>query len=105
MFLIRVNIKIQNAHNGGGATGKGGIVGWLIGTALIVTPFFGVTAVLFTIGTCILGFWISIVRLMYAMGRQNFLPAIFSKVNKHNQPIVPNLVVLGLSLGAIYDEV
>lgn len=169
----------QSAHNGGGAEGTGGIVGWLIGTALIVTPFFGfetvpqlveegdfpitdtskailgsvltcgalyvffffalagmgdwsilteggtnapfvaikvienlfgwpmyalffgITAVLFTIGTCILGFWISTVRLMYAMGRQNFLPSIFAKVNKHNQPIVPNLVVLGLSLGAI----
>jgi len=63
--------------------------------------FFGITAVLFTIGTCILGFWISTVRLMYAMGRQGFLPKVFSKVNKHNQPILPNLLVLGFSLGAI----
>jgi APA family basic amino acid/polyamine antiporter len=39
---------------------------------------------------------------MFAMGRQGFLPKIFSKVNKHQQPIVPNLVVLGLSLGAIF---
>jgi len=170
----------QSAHAGGGAAGTGGIPGWIIGTALIVTPFFGfetvpqmveegdfpikdtskailgsvltcgalyvffffalagmgdwatlteggtnapfvaikvientfgwygyslffgVTAVLFTIGTCILGFWISTVRLMYAMGRQGFLPKIFSKVNKNNQPIVPNLLVLGLSLGAIF---
>lgn len=170
---------IQSAHAGGGAAGTGGIKGWLIGTALIVTPFFGfetvpqlveegdfpikdtskailgsvltcgalyvffffalagmgdwsslteggsnapfvaikiienvfgwyeysiffgITAVLFTIGTCILGFWISTVRLMYAMGRQGFLPKAFSKVNKHNQPIIPNLLVLGLSLGAI----
>lgn len=170
---------LQSAHAGGGAAGTGGIKGWLIGTAFIVTPFFGfetvpqlveegdfpikdtskailgsvltcgalyvffffalagmgnwsslteggsnapfvaikiiesvfgwygysiffgITAVLFTIGTCILGFWISTVRLMYAMGRQGFLPKVFSKVNKHNQPIVPNLLVLGLSLGAI----
>ncbi len=170
----------QSAHAGGGAAGTGGIPGWIIGTALIVTPyfgfetvpqlveegdfpitdtskailgsvitcgalyvffffalagmgdwttltaagtnvpfvaikvientfgwygyalFFGVTAVLFTISTCILGFWISTVRLMFAMGRQGFLPKIFSKVNKHQQPIVPNLVVLGLSLGAIF---
>lgn len=171
---------IQSALNGGGSDGTGGLYGWFIGTALIVTPyfgfetvpqlveegdfpikdtskailgsvltcgllyvffffalagmgdwatlteggsnapfvaikviesvfgwrayslFFGVTAVLFTIGTCILGFWISTVRLMFAMGRQGFLPKIFSKVNKHNQPILPNLVVLGLSLGAIF---
>jgi basic amino acid/polyamine antiporter, APA family len=171
---------LQSAHNGGGAAGTGGLYGWIIGTALIVTPFFGfetvpqlveegnfpikdtskailgsvltcgalyvffffalagmgdwallteggsnapfvaikiienvfgwpnyaiffgITAVLFTIGTCILGFWISTVRLMYAMGRQNFLPKIFSKVNKHQQPIVPNLLVLGLSLAAIF---
>jgi len=169
----------QSAHAGGGAAGTGGIKGWLIGTAFIVTPFFGfetvpqlveegdfpikdtskailgsvltcgalyvffffalagmgdwsslteggsnapfvaikvienvfgwygysiffgITAVLFTIGTCILGFWISTVRLMYAMGRQGFLPKVFSKVNKHNQPILPNLLVLGFSLGAI----
>jgi APA family basic amino acid/polyamine antiporter len=171
---------IQSVYAGGGEAGTGGFGGWVIGTALIVTPFFGfetvpqlveegdfpiessskailgsvltcgalyvffffalagmgdaatltenfsfapfvaikvienvfgwygyalffgVTAVLFTIGTCILGFWISTVRLMYAMGRQGFLPKVFSKTNKHSQPIVPNLVVLGLSLAAIF---
>lgn len=169
----------QSVHAGGGSAGTGGFFGWVIGTALIVTPFFGfetvpqlveegdfpirdtskailgsiltcgalytfffftlagmgnwatlteggtnppfvaikvienvfgwpryalffgVTAVLFTIATCILGFWISTVRLMYAMGRQGFLPKVFSKVNKNNQPILPNILVLALSLGAI----
>ncbi|MBK5253380.1 MAG: APC family permease [Peptostreptococcaceae bacterium] len=186
IFLFSGHWSISNftpfftsAHNGGGSEGTGGVLGWIIGTALIVTPFFGfetvpqlveegnfpikdtskailgsiltcgalytffffalagmgdwtslteggtnppfvaikvienvfgwpryalffgVTAVLFTIGTCILGFWISTVRLMYAMGRQGFLPKIFSKVNKHNQPILPNIFVLVLSLSAI----
>jgi APA family basic amino acid/polyamine antiporter len=60
--------------------------------------FFGVVGVLFTIGTCLLGFWYSSVRLLYAMGRQNFLPRIFAKTNRFGQPIVPNLLILGVSL-------
>lgn len=165
----------RSAHAGGGATGSGGIYGWVIGTALIVTPyfgfetvpqmveegtfpiknmykailgsvltcgalyiffffalagmgpwevltengtsapfvaikvieswgwmgyalFFGIVGVLFTIGTCLLGFWMSSVRLLYAMGRQNFLPKAFAKTNRFGQPIVPNLLVLGISL-------
>ncbi|QRN84768.1 APC family permease [Clostridia bacterium] len=59
---------------------------------------FGVAAVLFTIGTSVLGFWISGVRLLYAMGRQGFLPKSFSKTNKYDQPIIPNLLILGLAL-------
>jgi len=167
---------IRSAHNGGGAQGAGGMKGWIIGTALIITPyfgfetvpqmveegtfpiksmykailgsvitcgllyvlfffalagmgswetlteggenppfvaikvierlfgwqwyalFFGVVGVLFTIGTCLLGFWYSSVRLLYAMGRQNFLPRIFAKTNRFGQPIVPNLLILGVSL-------
>ena len=166
----------RSAHHGGGAEGTGGMVGWIIGTALIVTPyfgfetvpqmveertfpiksmykailgsvvtcgalyvlfflalagmgsweelteggsnapfvaikiietmygwkayalFFGVAGVLFTIATCLLGFWYSSVRLLYAMGRQNFLPKIFAKTNRFGQPIVPNLLILGVSL-------
>ncbi len=60
--------------------------------------FFGITAVLFTIGTCILGFWISTVRLFFAMGRQNFLPKAFTKLNKKQQPIVPNILILAISV-------
>jgi APA family basic amino acid/polyamine antiporter len=35
------------------------------------------------------------------MGRQNFLPKAFAKTNRHHQPILPNLLVLGISLAAI----
>ncbi|MEL7606773.1 APC family permease [Sedimentibacter saalensis] len=69
------------------------MLGWRVWPLL-----FGVFAILFTIGTCILGFWISAVRLIYAMGRQNFLPPIWSKVNKHHQPILPNIFILVISL-------
>ena len=60
--------------------------------------FFGVAGILCTIGTCILGFWLSTVRLLYAMGRQNFLPKVFAKCNKHHQPIAPNIFLLVISL-------
>ncbi len=60
--------------------------------------FFGLTTVFFSISTCLLGFWISSVRLMYAMGRQNFLPKAFAKTNKHAQPIVPNLLILAIGV-------
>jgi APA family basic amino acid/polyamine antiporter len=63
--------------------------------------FFGITAILFTIGTCLLGFWLSTVRLLYAMGRQNFLPKIFAKTNKHQQPIAPNILLLAISLASL----
>ena len=59
---------------------------------------FGIASVLFAIGTCVLGFWIGGVRLMYAMGRQGFLPKIFSKTNRFDQPIVPNIMILALAL-------
>ncbi len=62
---------------------------------------FGTGVVLFPIGTCILGFWLSSVRMFYAMGRQNFLPKVFAKTNRYQQPIVPNLLILGLSIAAI----
>jgi len=62
---------------------------------------FGLGAIVFTIGTCILGFWISSVRMFYAMGRQNFLPKVFSKTNRHAQPILPNLLIWGLSMLAL----
>ena len=171
---------IRSAMNNGGATGEGGMLGWAIGTALIVGPyfgfetvpnlveegtfpikdmskailgsvltcgaiyvffffalagmgpweklteggtsapfvaikilendfgwaayavFFGITAVFFTISTCLLGFWLSSVRMLYAMGRQNFLPKIFARTNRHAQPIVPNLLILGLGVGSLF---
>jgi len=59
---------------------------------------FGIGAVLCAIGTCLLGFWVSTVRLLYAMGEKNFLPKSFTKVNKHHQPILPNLFLLGVCI-------
>ncbi|MEI3035590.1 MAG: amino acid permease [Oscillospiraceae bacterium] len=59
---------------------------------------FGIAAILCAIGTCLLGFWLSTVRLMYAMGENNFLPKVFTKVNRHQQPILPNILLLAISL-------
>ncbi len=59
---------------------------------------FGIAAILCAIGTCLLGFWLSTVRLLYAMGKSNFLPASFAKVNKHQQPILPNIMLLVVSI-------
>jgi basic amino acid/polyamine antiporter, APA family len=64
---------------------------WVIGFGLVVFP----------IGTCILGFWLSSVRMLYAAGRQNFLPKAFAKCNKHHQPILPNILIFVLSVAAI----
>jgi len=69
------------------------ILGWAVWAVI-----FGAFAHLFSVGTCFLGFWISTVRLMYAMGKQNFLPKVFSYVNKKKQPILPNLFLLAISL-------
>jgi APA family basic amino acid/polyamine antiporter len=62
---------------------------------------FGIGAIVFTIGTCILGFWISSVRMFFAMGRQNFLPKVFARTNRHAQPILPNLLIWAVSITAL----
>jgi len=62
---------------------------------------FSIGVVLFPIAASILGFWLSSVRMLYAAGRQNFLPKVFAKTNKHHQPIVPNVLILALSIIAI----
>ena len=59
---------------------------------------FGIAAILCAIGTCLLGFWLSTVRLLYAMGKSNFLPRAFARVNKHNQPVLPNVLLLFISI-------
>ena len=64
----------------------------------VFAVIFGVAAILCAIGTCLLGFWLSTVRLMYAMGENGFLPAVFTKVNKHQQPVLPNILLLVISL-------
>ena len=64
----------------------------------VFSIIFGIAAILCAIGTCLLGFWLSTVRLLYAMGKQNFLPKSFAKLNKHQQPILPNIVLLVVSI-------
>ncbi len=58
----------------------------------------GFVGVVFPIGTSVLGFWYSGVRMIYAMGRQNFLPKAFAKTNKYSQPILPNILILAVSI-------
>ena len=59
---------------------------------------YGVFAILCAIGTCVIGFWLSTVRLIYAMGKANYLPHAFTKLNRHQQPILPNLFLAGVSI-------
>ncbi len=59
----------------------------------------GLVGVVFPIATSVLGFWYSGVRMFYAMGRQNFLPKSFSKTNRYDQPILPNILILVVSVG------
>lgn len=63
--------------------------------------FIGVTCVLFPIGTSILGFWVSGVRMLYAMGRSNFLPKAFARTNRFGQPVWPNIIIWWISLAAL----
>lgn len=59
---------------------------------------FGILSVLLGMTASILGFWMSTVRMLYSMGKKNFLPAVFTKLNKHRQPILPNIFLLMISL-------
>lgn len=61
--------------------------------------FVGVVGVLLPICTSVLGFWYSAARMLFAMGRQNFLPASFAKCNKFGQPVVANVLILAISIG------
>lgn len=58
----------------------------------------GIVGVVFPIGTSVLGFWYSGVRMIYAMGRQNFLPKAFAATNRFSQPIIPNILILVVSV-------
>ena len=66
-------------------------IGWFI----LVMGFLGVVM---PIATSVLSFWYSAARMIYAMGRQNFLPKAFSKTNRFKQPILPNIVILAVSI-------
>jgi len=58
----------------------------------------GLLSCLLGMGASLLGFWMSTVRMLYAMSKKNFLPEAFSRVNKHQQPLLPNIFLLVVSL-------
>lgn len=59
---------------------------------------YGCISIFLGMAASILGFWMSVVRMLYSMGKKNFLPSVFTKLNKHQQPILPNVFLLGVSL-------
>ena len=69
------------------------LLGWKIWPLI-----YGCVSILMGMTASILGFWMSTARMLYSMGKKNFLPEIFTKVNSHQQPILPNLFLLGISL-------
>lgn len=69
------------------------LLGWKIWSLI-----YGCVSILMGMTASILGFWMSTARMLYSMGKKNFLPEIFTKVNTHQQPILPNLFLLGISL-------
>ena len=58
---------------------------------------YGFISVFLGMSASILGFWMSIVRMLYSMGTKNFLPEKITVVNKHQQPVLPNIFLLGVS--------
>jgi len=68
-------------------------LGWKVWPLL-----FGFLSILCGMGASLLGFWMATVRLLYSMSKKNFLPIAFSKVNKHQQPILPNIFLLVVSI-------
>src|SRR5699024_2748791 len=48
--------------------------------------------------TTLMGFWTSSARVLYGAAQLNQLPKAFTKLNKHGQPTVANLVVLAFSV-------
>ena len=69
------------------------VLGWRFWPIVV-----GLLSCLLGMGDSLLGFWMSTVRMLYSMANKNFLPKIFAKVNKHQQPLLPNIFLLVLSL-------
>lgn len=69
------------------------VLGWTVWPVM-----YGFFSVFMGLGASIMGFWMSTVRMMYAMAEKNFLPEFFMKLNKHHQPIIPNCFLLAISL-------
>ena len=72
-------------------------LGWTVWPVL-----YGFFSVFMGLGASIMGFWMSTVRMLYSMSEKNFLPASFKKLNKHKQPILPNVFLLAISLIFIF---
>ena len=69
------------------------VLGWTFWPIIV-----GILSCLLGMGASLLGFWMSTVRMLYSMANKNFLPKVFAKVNKNQQPLLPNIFLLVLSL-------
>lgn len=101
-FFALGGMPVQSLVEPGGAATSGFLTITMMeklgGGWTIFAVIFGIAAILCAIGTCLLGFWLSTVRLLYAMGENNFLPRAFTKLNKHQQPVLPNVLLLVVSI-------
>ena len=102
-FFIGIGgMPVQSLVESGGAATSGflaiSMMEQLGGAWHFWSIIFGIAAIFCAIGTCLLGFWLSTVRLLYAMGKSNFLPASFARVNRHHQPVLPNVLLLAVSI-------
>lgn len=59
---------------------------------------YGFLSVIMGMCASILGFWMSTCRMLYSMSEKNFLPENWKKLNRHQQPILPNIFLLAISL-------
>ena len=69
------------------------VLGWTFWPIIV-----GILSCLLGMGASLLGFWMSTVRMLYSMANKNFLPKVFAAVNKNQQPMLPNVFLLVLSL-------
>ncbi len=68
-------------------------LGWTVWPIVI-----GLVSCLLGMSAALLGFWMSAVRMLYSMSKKNFLPDVFSRLNRQQQPVLPNIFLLALSL-------
>jgi APA family basic amino acid/polyamine antiporter len=47
---------------------------------------------------CVIGFWLGASRVMYSMGREGVMPHIYTRTNKHHQPMIANITILGITI-------
>ncbi|NLS84611.1 MAG: APC family permease [Ruminococcaceae bacterium] len=86
-------LTAQSANGFLTITAMQNLLGWKIWPVIV-----GLLSCLMGMGASLLGFWMSTVRMLYSMSKKNFLPEAFSKVNKHQQPILPNVFLLVVSI-------